>query len=443
MRISVNVLLTICLFFVSGTAVLRAEFNPNELQAAIDRAGAHWTAAESLLPVEGFPGGVLPPLSSVDCGASENAAGDPRDVPEYFDWRDRDGVNWMTPVKHQGGCGACSAFASLGALEATIRLAYTNSNLDIDLSEQHLFSCAGGDCPTGLYLGDAMDYIQNHGVPDEVCLPYAEVDDNCGDTCANWMDSAETIDGWDLLWQYDVNIDQLKVRIMDQPVACYLEVFGDFMNYSSGVYEHVTGNYRGGHFVVLVGWDDALDCWICKNSWGEGWGENGYFRIKRGETEIGSWAMVQHYTPGSHPTATPVPDTPTPQPSPDITPTATPEYAEGVTLDMPKAQYSGGDTFYLDAVLMNSGEPEDAMSLFACLDIAGNYWFWPGWGAYPPDIDWDTVPFPSGISTVPLIQPFQWPDMDSAGIDACFWAVLMNPELTDMIGTFTKREWEF
>ena len=45
-------------------------------------------------------------------------------------------------------------------------------------------------------------------------------------------------------------------------------------------------NLRGGHAILLMGFDDNHEYWICKNSWGTGWGENGYFRIKYGESGI-------------------------------------------------------------------------------------------------------------------------------------------------------------
>ncbi|RLF25981.1 MAG: hypothetical protein DRN14_07665, partial [Thermoplasmata archaeon] len=47
------------------------------------------------------------------------------------------------------------------------------------------------------------------------------------------------------------------------------------------------GDYCGGHAVVIVGWNDADSCWICKNSWGTGWGESGWFRIKYNDSNIG------------------------------------------------------------------------------------------------------------------------------------------------------------
>ena len=54
----------------------------------------------------------------------------------------------------------------------------------------------------------------------------------------------------------------------------------------SGVYQHVSGGYAGGHCVSLIGYDDAQGCWIAKNSWGTDWGESGYFKIAYGQCRI-------------------------------------------------------------------------------------------------------------------------------------------------------------
>ena len=310
--IRVGIILGIVLCLMASSS-LAASSEVESIRQAIDRRHANWVVAENWimqLPAserQRLVQGLLPPKGQVLTTADRL---DPRDfpnVPTKFDWREMAGEDWMTPVKNQLGCGSCAAFAALGALEAGIRIAYGNPQMEVDLSEQHLFSCAGGDCPTGLYMGDANDYIKEFGVPDEACLPYTAVDDNCGDTCPDWQDRVEKIDTWDLLWQYNNDDEELKLRVMNYPVACYMEVYGDFFGYDGGVYEHVTGSLAGGHFVVVVGWNDDLDCWICKNSWGDSWGENGYFRILRGETYIGTWAMVQHYSPVATPTPNPSP----------------------------------------------------------------------------------------------------------------------------------------
>ena len=63
-------------------------------------------------------------------------------------------------------------------------------------------------------------------------------------------------------------------------------VYSDFMNYESGIYVHTTGFVEGGHAVKMLGWgydeESGLDYWLCANSWGEGWGEKGTFKIAFG-----------------------------------------------------------------------------------------------------------------------------------------------------------------
>lgn len=72
-------------------------------------------------------------------------------------------------------------------------------------------------------------------------------------------------------------------------VSVALSVYEDFEAYSSGVYQHVTGKYLGGHAIKMIGWgvDNGTPYWICVNSWNSYWGEQGTFRILRGSNECG------------------------------------------------------------------------------------------------------------------------------------------------------------
>lgn len=63
-------------------------------------------------------------------------------------------------------------------------------------------------------------------------------------------------------------------------------VYNSFMNYKSGIYSKGTFEFLplGGHAVKIIGWgvEGKTNYWICANSWGTSWGENGFFRIKEG-----------------------------------------------------------------------------------------------------------------------------------------------------------------
>jgi len=69
-------------------------------------------------------------------------------------------------------------------------------------------------------------------------------------------------------------------------IGC-LWVYLDLHYYNDGIYSHVTGRFDGGHCVEVIGYDDNQSCWICKNSWGAGFGENGFFRIAYNDTDCG------------------------------------------------------------------------------------------------------------------------------------------------------------
>lgn len=73
------------------------------------------------------------------------------------------------------------------------------------------------------------------------------------------------------------------------PVEAAFTVYEDFLTYKSGVYHHTSGRALGGHAIKVVGWgvEDGVAYWKVANSWNEDWGDNGFFKIKRGNNECG------------------------------------------------------------------------------------------------------------------------------------------------------------
>jgi cathepsin B len=80
-----------------------------------------------------------------------------------------------------------------------------------------------------------------------------------------------------------------KAIMSGGPVETAFTVYADFANYAKGIYHHVKGSVMGGHAVRMVGWgvEGGVKYWKVANSWNPNWGEKGYFRIKRGNSECG------------------------------------------------------------------------------------------------------------------------------------------------------------
>ena len=72
-------------------------------------------------------------------------------------------------------------------------------------------------------------------------------------------------------------------------MASSLVVYEDFVNYKSGIYERVSDERVGSAKVQIIGYgeENGIQYWICANSWGKSWGEEGFFRIKVKEADIG------------------------------------------------------------------------------------------------------------------------------------------------------------
>jgi cathepsin L len=229
---------------------------------------------------------------------------DVKDLPREVDWRK---LGVVTPVKNQGMCGSCWAFASAAVLESHIAL---QTNVLMELSEQQLLSCASnpmwcggtGGC-TGATAEIAFEHVKQHGIVSEwsfgyqsghganVSCPLSQQSHSSilrNDVSGSelYKESVATISGY-------VSLESNNYQVLMNAVAKLGPVTVSvaahpWMLYQSGVLDvpfNATGATDIDHLVVLEGYGtDGIsgeDFWLVRNSWGPLWGEGGYIRLKR------------------------------------------------------------------------------------------------------------------------------------------------------------------
>jgi hypothetical protein len=243
-------------------------------------------------------------------------------LPSHFDWRD---VTTLSPIRNQGQTSCCWAFSITSNFEDIRTITGAGKEA---LSQQYLVNCnkKGYDCNQGGYP-DAADIIVSPGDVTAADLPFTGQTGSCG--TYKYVDK---IQSWAYLSGAENGVpssDEIKQAIYQYgPIVVAVAANSTFQSYQSGIFNSCDSTQLD-HMVTLVGWDDPGQYWIMRNSWGTGWGENGYMRIKWGCDQIGYAANFYKFrltpTPGPTPTPTPTPTPPGPTPTPTPpTPTPTP-----------------------------------------------------------------------------------------------------------------------
>ena len=201
------------------------------------------------------------------------------DLPSSFCWRDIDGIDYTPAIRNQAPAPTCEAYALVAAVETLVQY-QAGYPFDIDLSEAHLFFYANGTTDWGVPITDAANYLIEYGIPDEGCYPdpHRPYDPESLDSLSGWENRTVKITNWG--WVPN-DVETIKWALIEYGplIVCILQR-NDFLRYRSGVYTpHRWMKIQSGHVVNLVGYDDSEECWILRNSAGEGWGEDGYARI--------------------------------------------------------------------------------------------------------------------------------------------------------------------
>uniref|UniRef100_A0A674GI05 Cathepsin B n=1 Tax=Taeniopygia guttata TaxID=59729 RepID=A0A674GI05_TAEGU len=232
------------------------------------------------------------------------------ELPDNFDSR----TQWpncptISEIRDQGSCGSCWAFGAVEAISDRICV-HTNAKVSVEVSAEDLLSCCGFECGMGCnggYPSGAWRYWTERGLVSGGlydshvgCRPYS-IPPCTGEGGSTPRCSRHCEPGYSPSYKEDKHygitsygVPRSEKEIMAEiykngPVEGAFIVYEDFLMYKSGVYQHVSGEQVGGHAIRILGWgvENGTPYWLVANSWNTDWGENGFFKILRGEDHCG------------------------------------------------------------------------------------------------------------------------------------------------------------
>lgn len=221
-------------------------------------------------------------------------------LPSTYDLRS---LGRVTSVKDQGAYGTCWAFASLGSLESCLLPGETDDFSEDNMALASGFDMQGGNDPynDGGNMWMSTAYLARWGGPVfESDEPYGQGYVTAGLSPRKHVQGVD----WIPARGSALDNDNLKNAVTQYGGVCvgmyYDPSDASCFNSSTDSY-YYGGTPAHNHMVVIVGWDDNYPAsnftnappgdgaFIVKNSWGTGWGDNGYFYVSYYDSSFASW----------------------------------------------------------------------------------------------------------------------------------------------------------
>lgn len=229
------------------------------------------------------------------------------ELPDSWDWRDVNGKNYLSPVRNQHipvYCGGCWAFASTSALADRANIARKGAFPLAVLSVQNVIDCSkGGTCVDGGEDKLVYAYGFRDGIPADTCNQYVAHDQTCNRkhqcySCSSNGKCAPVYKYRRLVVSEYGSISgrhQMKAEIFKRgPISCAIQATKELDAYQGGVFAQRLSKIELNHVVSVIGWEatEAGEAWIIRNSWGEPWGEFGFYRTPTSAAASGNGANL-------------------------------------------------------------------------------------------------------------------------------------------------------
>ena len=209
---------------------------------------------------------------------------------------------WISSVKNQGNLGTCWAFASLATLETQLLKAGKGVR---DFSEKNMVNMAASSA--NFYDGGNMDLAAGYLL--RWSGPVDETKDVYVGSSVTWKNNPSPVlmsemHIQNVAWISPLDGTEARKNALKSAIRRYGAVataIGWFSSCEKGDAYYYYGNNGPNHAITVIGWDDSFPkakfnrtppgngAWIIKNSWGENYGDNGFYHVSYHDVNFGKY----------------------------------------------------------------------------------------------------------------------------------------------------------